>query len=92
MNTRVVQPSRPIEIDIVIELPSLAPVPDMQLDVSDDSLSFKAKRVTSEVCFRFSLLTLVSCLLYALTEQGDGSYSLKLKLPYPCDGAKGKAK
>jgi HSP20 family molecular chaperone IbpA len=69
MMTRVVQPSRPTELEVVIELPAVATKSNMDLDVSTDKLKFTALR-----------------------SNPGSSYKLNLKLPYPCEGEKGKAK
>lgn len=81
MQTRVVQPSRPTELEVIIELPSLATKSQMDLDVSTDKLKFTALRSSP-----------TSTSLLSSTSSSTSSYELNIKLPYPCDGEKGKAK
>jgi len=81
-NGRVLPHRRPRELEVCLHLPSLAAPSNMDLDVGDHRLKFTANRAAA-----------ASASVATGKDAGtSATYLLDLHLPYPCVGAKGKAK
>jgi hypothetical protein len=97
LNGRVAPPRRPRELEVCVQLPRLAQPSAMDLDVGDRRLRFTANRQAATTSVGANLKTAGGA---AGGEEGSAgnaaapaaTYVLDLLLPYPCVGAKGKAK
>ena len=86
-NGRVLPHRRPRELEVCLQLPSLAAPSHMDLDVGDHRLKFTANRAAA------SPLSTSSSVVSTGKDAGtSATYLLDLHLPYPCVGEKGKAK